>query len=97
MQYKIKKRAEEHGITVYLTNPNPKGIDEIGLSKTYSFNYFGGLWVCRLNKEDTDKIKKKLKDNKVANCLLEFELKRKDSNDIENISKQVGMYKSQGY
>ena len=29
--------------------------------------------------------------------LLEFELKRKDSNDIENISKQVGMYKSQGY
>ena len=33
MQYKIKKRAEEHGITVYLTNPNPKGIDEIGLSK----------------------------------------------------------------
>ena len=71
--------------------------NEIGLSKTYSFNYFGGLWVCRLNKEDTDKIKKKLKDNKVANCLLEFELKRKDSNDIENISKQVGMYKSQGY
>ena len=33
MQYKIKKRAEEHGIHVYLTNPNPKGIDEMGLSK----------------------------------------------------------------
>lgn len=42
MQYKIKKRAEEHGITVYLTNPNPKGIDEIGLSKrcTLANNYW---------------------------------------------------------
>ena len=33
MQYKIKKRAEEHGISVYLTNPNPEKKDEIGLSK----------------------------------------------------------------
>ena len=33
MQYKIKKRAEEHGITVYLTNPDPAKKDEIGLSK----------------------------------------------------------------
>ena len=42
MQYKIKKRAEEHGITVYLTNPNPKEIDEIGLSKraTLANNYW---------------------------------------------------------
>ena len=33
MQYKIKKRAEEHGLTVFLTNPNPAKKDEIGLSK----------------------------------------------------------------
>lgn len=33
MQYKIKTRAEQHGITVYLTNPNPSNKDEIGLSK----------------------------------------------------------------
>lgn len=33
MQYKIKARAEQHGITVYLTNPNPANKDEIGLSK----------------------------------------------------------------
>lgn len=33
MQYKIKKRAEDHGIFVYLTNPSPKGKDEIGLHK----------------------------------------------------------------
>lgn len=45
MQYKIKKRAEDHGITVYLTNPNPKGIDEMGLSKrsTLANNY----WVSK--------------------------------------------------
>ena len=42
MQYKIKKRCEEHGITVYLTNPTPQGIDEIGLSKraTLANNYW---------------------------------------------------------
>ena len=33
MQYKIKKRAEDHGIHVYLTNPSPQGVDEMGLSK----------------------------------------------------------------
>ncbi|MGL6107161.1 N-acetylmuramoyl-L-alanine amidase family protein [Romboutsia sp.] len=33
MQYKLKKRAEEHGLTVYLTNPNPSKKDEIGLTK----------------------------------------------------------------
>ena len=33
MQYKIKKRAEDHGITVYLTNPDPAKKDEIGLAK----------------------------------------------------------------
>jgi N-acetylmuramoyl-L-alanine amidase len=42
MQYKIKKRAEDHGITVYLTNPKPQGTDEIGLSKraTLANNYW---------------------------------------------------------
>lgn len=33
MQYKIKNRVEDHGIEVYLTNPNPEKKDEIGLSK----------------------------------------------------------------
>ena len=33
MQYKLKKRCEEHNIKVYLTNPSPKGIDEIELTK----------------------------------------------------------------
>ncbi len=33
MQYALKKRLEEHLIDVYLTNPSPAGIDEIGLSK----------------------------------------------------------------
>ncbi|MGL5312943.1 MAG: N-acetylmuramoyl-L-alanine amidase family protein [Peptostreptococcaceae bacterium] len=33
MQYKIKKRAEELGITVYLTNPKPEKKNEIGLTK----------------------------------------------------------------
>ena len=33
LQYEIQKRLESHGITVYLTNPNPAGIDEIGLTK----------------------------------------------------------------
>lgn len=33
MQYLIKKRAEDHGIQVYLTNPSPSKKDEIGLSK----------------------------------------------------------------
>ena len=33
IQYLIKKRAEEHGIEVYLTNPSPAKKDEIGLQK----------------------------------------------------------------
>ena len=42
MQYKIKARCEEHNIKVFLTNPNPKGIDEIGLAKraTLANNYW---------------------------------------------------------
>lgn len=33
MQYKLKKRAEDHSIKVYLTNPNPEKKNEIGLTK----------------------------------------------------------------
>ncbi|WP_195250743.1 N-acetylmuramoyl-L-alanine amidase [Romboutsia sp. 1001713B170207_170306_H8] len=33
MQYKLKKRCEDHNISVYLTNPSPQGKDEIGLTK----------------------------------------------------------------
>lgn len=33
IQHLLKKRAEDHGIYVYLTNPSPAGKDEIGLSK----------------------------------------------------------------
>lgn len=33
MQCKIKKRLQDHGIEVFLTNPNPEKKDEIGLSK----------------------------------------------------------------
>ena len=43
MQYKIKKRAEEHGITVYLTNPNPAKKDEIGLAKRA--NLANDYWI----------------------------------------------------
>ena len=32
MQYRIKKRAEDHGIKVYLTNPNPDTVSDIPLS-----------------------------------------------------------------
>lgn len=32
MQYKIKKRAEEHGIHVFLSNPNPDRVSDIPLS-----------------------------------------------------------------
>lgn len=31
IQYKLKKRAEDHGLSVYLTNPYPAKKDEIGL------------------------------------------------------------------
>lgn len=42
MQCKIKKRLLDHGIEVYLTNPNPEKKDEIGLSKraTISNDYW---------------------------------------------------------
>ena len=43
MQYKIKKRAEDHGITVYLTNPDPAKKDEIGLAKRA--NLANDYWV----------------------------------------------------
>ena len=33
MQYRLKQRLEQHGFEVYLTNPSPKGKDEIGLTK----------------------------------------------------------------
>ena len=33
IQYKLKKRCEDHNIDVYLTNPSPKGKDEMGLTK----------------------------------------------------------------
>lgn len=36
MQYKLKKRAEDHKISVFLTNPSPAKKDEIGLSKRVS-------------------------------------------------------------
>ena len=32
MQYKIKFRCEELGITVFLTNPNPSTVSDIALS-----------------------------------------------------------------
>ena len=32
MQYKIKKRAEEHGIHVYLSNPTPETTSDIAFS-----------------------------------------------------------------
>ena len=32
MQYKIKKRAEDHGIHVFLSNPTPNTTSDIGLS-----------------------------------------------------------------
>ena len=42
MQCKIKKRLLDHGIEVYLTNPNPEKKDEIGLTKrsTLANNYW---------------------------------------------------------
>lgn len=32
MQYKIKKRIEEHGVSVYLTNPDPDKVSDISLA-----------------------------------------------------------------
>lgn len=47
MQYKIKKRAEDHGIEVFLTNPSPAKKDEIGL--TTRCNLANNKWTA-LNK-----------------------------------------------
>ena len=33
MQYKLKKRLEDHNISVYLTNPSPEKSNEMGLTK----------------------------------------------------------------
>ena len=37
MQYLIKRRAQEHGITVKLTNPNPQSVSDITLSVRSAF------------------------------------------------------------
>ena len=37
MQYLIKKRAQDHGITVKLTNPNPQSVSDITLSVRSAF------------------------------------------------------------
>lgn len=37
MQYLIKKRAQDHGITVKLTNPNPQSVSDISLSVRSAF------------------------------------------------------------
>ena len=45
MQYKIKKRAEDHGIHVFLSNPTPNTTSDIGLSEraTKMNNY----WISK--------------------------------------------------
>ena len=45
MQYKLKKRCEDHNIDVYLTNPSPKGKDEIGLTKRS--NLANSYWASK--------------------------------------------------
>lgn len=45
MQYKIKKRAEEHGITVYLSNPNPDRVSDIPL--TTRANSMNSYWSSK--------------------------------------------------
>lgn len=45
MQYKIKKRAEEHGISVVLTNPKPTIVSDIGL--TQRANIANDHWARR--------------------------------------------------
>ena len=45
MQYRIESRAKECGIEVYMTNPYPKGRDEIGLTKRASLA--NGYWIKR--------------------------------------------------
>ena len=45
MQYALKKRAEEHGITVKLTNPNPNTVSDISLTTraTTANNFYKSL------------------------------------------------------
>ena len=45
MQYALKKRAEEHGITVKLTNPNPGTVSDIPLTTraTTANNFYKNL------------------------------------------------------
>ena len=45
MQYALKKRAEEHGITVKLTNPNPGTVSDISLTTraTTANNFYKNL------------------------------------------------------
>lgn len=45
MQYKIKKRAEEHGITVFLSNPNPESVSDIPL--TTRANSMNNYWSSK--------------------------------------------------
>ena len=72
--------------------------NELNISKTFSLNYFDKKWVAKLNKEETDKIMKKLTDNKkVVNCQIEFELKRTDINAVYTANKHVGMHKGASY
>lgn len=45
MQYKIKKRAEDHGIYAFLSNPNPAIVSDIGL--TQRANSMSNYWVSK--------------------------------------------------
>lgn len=71
--------------------------NEIGISKTYTLSYYNNKWVCRLNSEDTNKIKKKLQTGRLATGSLEFELIKNSKNETENVTKIIGMYKNNGY
>lgn len=45
MQYKIKKRAEDHGIHVFLSNPNPSTVSDIPL--TTRANSMNNYWTSK--------------------------------------------------
>lgn len=68
--------------------------NELNISKTFSLSYFDKKWVAKLNKEETDKVMKKINDNKLVNCQIEFELKRTDINTTYTVNKHVGMHKT---
>lgn len=68
--------------------------NELNISKTFSLSYFDKKWVAKLNKEETDKVMKKINDNKLVNCQIEFELKRTDINATYTVNKHVGMHKT---